>query len=402
MPGCPNGADPTPGAVGLQELLQKVSFTATVATLLRNHSPTAWAGFTASLVDVNALCALNPDPPEALSAQDFASALGYIALPGVATEALLERYMFEWLRYQAFLQFCVCRPVTPDPAQNCVHSGPVSVAPPGNSVDVIGSCHIEDAVWNSWVFNTDGSGRFLINVGRTVTGAAAGAHAWDVQFQNTSGTWVSFTDNRQIPVNAHADVLIDASAASLGLPRTPTLRILNVGASTESIANLDVCFVPFVQVAPPLPDQPDIPTLPVVPAPVCDTTDLCSIVSELARQMTRMAAQLSDVQAAVTATDQFATIASHPISGEGELVVALGTRAVSVELTQLGPEAFTSALGRPRGLMRVGSVRWGDGIGYSAREFIDGDRFDRLRPQGALTLSFQLLAGTTGTLRWLG
>jgi hypothetical protein len=125
------------------------------------------------------------------------------------------------------------------------------------------------------------------------------------------------------------------------------------------------------------------------------------MVNDLVRAMTTIGAQLSDVQAILTGVDQLAQLSSQTITGEGEATLALGTRAVSLEVTKLSDTAFTSALGRPRGLMRVGSIRFGDGVGYSPRQFIDGDRFDVTRPPGALVVSWQLLPNAEATLKFL-
>jgi hypothetical protein len=126
------------------------------------------------------------------------------------------------------------------------------------------------------------------------------------------------------------------------------------------------------------------------------------MITEINRRLSMIAGQISDIQASTGGFDQLQVLTTQQMTPEGEATLVLGTRAVSVELTALGDEAFTSALGRPRGLMRVGSVRWGDGIGYSPRRFIDADRFDDARPAGATTISWQLLPGTTGILKMLG
>lgn len=126
------------------------------------------------------------------------------------------------------------------------------------------------------------------------------------------------------------------------------------------------------------------------------------MVTELAHRLTVVASQVSDIQASLTSTGVLQELARLTMTQEGESPLVLGTRAVSVELTALGDEAFTSALGRPRGLMRVGSVRWFDGVGYSPRRFIDADRFNDARPAGALSISWQLLPGTQGILKFLG
>jgi hypothetical protein len=125
------------------------------------------------------------------------------------------------------------------------------------------------------------------------------------------------------------------------------------------------------------------------------------MITELSHRLTNVAAQVSDIQATVGGRDVLTEISRQTITGEGEANLALGTRAVSVELTVLGPDAYTSALGRPRGLMRVGSIRYGDGVGYSPRRFIDADRFDDVVDPFALTVSWQLLPGTTGILKML-
>jgi hypothetical protein len=220
--------------------------------------------------------------------------------------------------------------------------------------------------------------------------------------QYTSGQWISLDSNLTVTEAVPTD-RYETLQGSPGLfPRTVNMRLLSNAGAQKTLSSFDYCFKEIVPSPTPLPPQPDLPTLPTLPAPTCSSEDLCAIVEEIARQLTRVSLEVSDIKAALTTTDQFTEIAQTSITGEGELSLALGTRAVSVELTALSSGAFTSALGRPRGLMRVGSVRWGDGIGYSPRAFIDGDRYDALRPNGALTLSYQLLPPATAIVRMLG
>lgn len=402
MPGCPNGADPTPAAAGLQQLLDIASMTASLVTLFRTHSPTSLAGFTASMIDVDSLCQLNPDPPRELTALDFVTSLAYDTPAPQFPPSPLQRWIFEWLRYQAFMQVCVCRAVVPDPTLNCWHATNIASSGGTGTVIATATVAIEDAVYNSWQVNTS-AWRVRATADFTYTPPApAGSHTFDVQVLDVGGQWRTFSDSRFISQSGPQDLFFDLIGADQLPPRTAQMRIVMAGAVTFNLATFNWCWAPLAAAPQPLPPEPSLPGLPTVPPPLCSTDDLCAIVQDLARQLTRVSAQVADLQASTGGTDVLVPISSQSISGEGELVAALGTRAVSVELLTLGSDAYTSALGRPRGLMRVGSLRWRVTDGYSPRVFIDGDRWVVPRPQGGLAVSWQLLPGSTGTLTWLG
>jgi hypothetical protein len=402
MPGCPNGAEPTPAALGLQKVLDVAALTASLLTLFKSHSPTSIAGFTASLVDVNALCASNPDPPKELSALDFVGNLAYDLVTPFGSDIGITQYIYEWLKYQAFTQFCVCKAPVIDPLLNCFTVNSLTIPSGVGAIVPLPAVTIQPEVYSTWLTFPDGTQRYAFNVSKTAESPVLTGHNWDLEILGDNGQWFPQVANNAIPSAPGSDITFTLGAASAPIPNPSSFRIRTLGGGAQQLGQLHWCWRPLVVAPLPLPPDPSLPDLPVIPPPLCSTDDLCAIVQELARQLTRVAGQVSDIQAAITSTDQFVELGRQTITGEGEVTLALGTRGVSLELTELSDGAFTSALGRPRGLMRVGSVRWGDGIGYSAREFIDGDRFDRLRPQGALSLSFQLLPAAVAILKFLG
>lgn len=402
MPGCPYGADPTPAAAGLQKALDTTALAASIVNFFTNHRPTAIATFASSFVDINSLCELNPDPPRTLTALDLVAATSYTAGPSGFLSPNLTEWIYEWLRYQAFTTFCVCRAPVLDPTRNCLHL--TNVTPPTtlNQVVSLGSVQIEPTVYNSWLINSSGEQTIWASAEYQGENPVVAGARWTLELQGHDGSWfqIAREDNWQLPP---ATTTFSALGAAISpLPNPCPARFRGLGGSPSSYTHLDFCFRPRPAAAPPPPDQPDIPTLPVVGPQVCTDSTICSMLTEMMQQITRLAGQLSDVQATVGGVDQLQELSRQTITGEGEVTLAVGTRAVSMELTALSSGAYTSALGRPRGLMRVGSVRWGDGIGYSAREFVDGDKFDRLRPQGALTLSYQLLPSASAILKFLG
>jgi len=402
MGACPNGAEPTDLARNTQVVLDVGAIAGSLATLIRAHNPTAYAAFAASLVDINGLCASNPDPPKALTIDDFVQGLSFRSGGVTLPNELLNRYMYDWLVYDVFLVSCVCKPPVVNPALNCLHATNVTIPAGNNQIVPLGTVSIEPAVYDSWIVFGNGDLHFATNLGATFTSGASGAINWFVQFLGSDGQWVDMIRGDAFPVGSHVDREFEISNGLVRLPRLLNTRIRTNFGSAGVLPTLDLCFIPLKAVPPPLPVQDPLPTLPTVPPPVCATEDLCAIVQELSRQLTRVSAEVSDILATVGGKDQLRELGQQTIFGEGQLDLVLGTRAVSVELTTLGPGVYTSALGRPRGLMRAGSIRWGDGVGYSLREFIDAEDFTRLRPQGALTISWQLINGCAGVLRFLG
>lgn len=177
-------------------------------------------------------------------------------------------------------------------------------------------------------------------------------------------------------------------------------------SSTVSFASYPIAEWPYAAFSCFAQSSPALTSLSLTLAIACDANALaqqcCPPDLGVTNSLARLAAQLSDIQAMLGTSDVLVELGRQTITLEGEAQLALGTRAISVELTALGNEAYTSALGRPRGLMRVGSIRWGDGLGYSWRRFIDADRWTDQRPIGALSVSWQLLSGTTAILKFLG
>lgn len=401
MAGCANGADPTPAFANLQRVLGLDQLDSVLRDVLTRYAPTALATYAESMIDVNALCALNPDPPEPLSMLDFVKNLTYIGSP-LASINPITQYIFRWLQYHEFQVVCVCRAVVPDPGLNCVHATNVSIPSGSQQIVPLGTATIEEAVYNTWTVDSGGNMQLGVNLGAVFTSGQANAINWHTQVQGSDGVWVDMFRGDAYTPGGHTDYFPTIQQGLVRIPRIAPLRIRTDFGSTGVLSTMDTCFIPLPVAMRPQPPQPPLPDGPTITPPTCSTDDLCAIVLELGRQLTRVSSQVADIQATVGGTDQFTVLASQEINGEGQLELVVGTRAVSIELTTIGSGVFTSALGRPRGLMRAGSIRWGDGEGYSKRQFIDADDFTRLRPQGSLSISWQLINECAGTLRMLG
>lgn len=401
MPGCPNGAVPAPAFAGTSQLVSFTNLSATLQNILKVHSPTSAIALTGSIIAIDGLCHLNPEPPPELTMQDWADNLAYTVVGGGGLGPKITDWIYQYLRYQVFLQCCVCSPFTLDPTKNCLHATNVTLPSGQSTTATLGTVSIEDQVYNSWVPDSGGNLQFFFNLGKVSNQTQAQATNWFLQFLGSDGQWVDMIRGDAFPEGSHTDLNFTIQNGRVRLPQVCAMRIRTTFGGSGLLTSLDFCFKPAPAAPQPLPPDPNDTGVPVVPPPVCGDSDLCAIVLELARQVTRIGGQVSDLQAALTTTDQYSAIGSVPISGEGQVDVVLGTRAVSVELTTLGPTVFTSALGRPRGLMRAGSIRWGTGTGYTPRVFIDGETWTVPRPQGGLSVSWQLLTGTSGQLVFL-
>lgn len=402
MPACPNGAHPTPGAEDIQVWVDRLQLPADIISLLTGSVPLAWAGIAASLVDVAAMCNENPDVPEPFTVEDILAETASIVAPGLVSNQRVIEKAYRWLRYIQFQTYCVCNTVVPTPGLNCA-AAPASF-PLGSLGSIAGPFPItlEQSVIDSWPIQPNGDWVWGYQGSATISGAATTGVNLVTQFQAADGTWVLGPALNVLNANS-ASCSLPIYLASTPKPGTSTaVRIRNDAGGTYTISNFQFCFCPGVVSVPPVPVQPPLPTVPVAPPLACLDSDLCAMIVQLNHRLSVLAGQVSDIQASLIGTNVLQQLGSLTMTSEGQATLALGTRAVSVELTALGDEAYTSALGNPRGLMRVGSIRWYDGVGYSPRRFIDADRFDDVRPEGALAVSWQLLSGTSGILKFLG
>lgn len=402
MPACPNGAEPNPTGAGLQVWIDRAQLPLDIISLLSNYAPWAYAAIAASLVSIDGVCAENPDPPEPFTLQDvIAQTASVVSAGGFGNPAVIEK-AYRWLRYQQFLTYCQCKLPTTDPTHNCVSwSAPLTI---GSLGAVLGPfpVTIDQSVYDAILDFPDGSWTWFRQGSGQVDGGAHTGNDLDIQIQVNTGAWVTMDD---IQTLNQLGTFCNSRNMSASTPKFSTLtnlRIVNNAGGTHQISDFSYCWCATAIEPPGLPVQPPFTGVPVAPVTACSTDDLCKMITELSHRLTNVSTQVSDIQAVVTSRDVLVELSRQNISGEGQAELALGTRAVSVELTSIGPEAYTSALGRPRGLMRVGSLRYGDGIGYSPRRFIDADRFDDVPPIGALTVSWQLLSGTSGILKHLG
>jgi hypothetical protein len=393
---------PDAASAGLAFVLDVLRLPPELTTILEQTLHLPLVSYYLGVVDIGDICRENADPPPALDQLAVSIMSDYISKGPVLGTVNALAYIRSYLRYQLFLQHCVCNAFVPPAGLDCFHGVNVVVPQPLNSTVSLGTVTIAPETFEVFRKLDPTLHTIIFTAALTLQAGDTLTHSWDLEMQLTDGTWVGVVAESAFGVGT--PIRRQASFGSTLPPITPNapLRIRNVAARGHTYPTLDFCFDQGAQVPPALPVQPPLPNLPTIPPPVCDTTDLCSIVLELARSLTRVASQVSDIQAAVTGTDELVTLGSQTIFGEGALPIVVGTRAVSIELTSLGPGVFTSALGNPRGLMRAGSIRWGDGTGFSKRQFIDAEDFTRLRPQGSITINWQLINECVGVLRFLG
>ena len=402
MPACPSGAVANELGAGTQVWLDRAELALSVATLIKTYAPAAFAAIAVSLVDIDQVCNENPDPPAPITLEDILRQTASTVTAGALADPVLIQKAYAWLKYQQFLTYCVCLPPSTTPGSNCT-AAPASIAL-GSLGSVAGPfpVHLDQAIIDSWPVQPNGDWTWGYQGSCTVSGAASTGDNLIVEYLSTAGTWIPGPELDLLNQQSASCSYANYQSTVPKIPQDTQVRIRNNAGGTYTITNFQFCFCPSVVTPPPLPVQPPLTDIPEPPVLVCATDDLCAMVTELAQRLTIVAAQISDIQASLVGTDVLSQLGSLNISGEGQINLALGTRAVSVELTDLGDEAFTSALGNPRGLMRVGSLRWYDGTGYSPRRFIDADRYDETRPPGALAVSWQLLPGTVGILKFLG
>lgn len=401
-PVCPYGATPSTGPGDHQLWMDTSSLPADWKAYINSNLPWLISGFAPQLLTLDKLCALPVKTPTPITVIEAIDQTAQIATGGGIPDATVLQKVWDAIVYGLYTANCTCNQyVAPDPTKNCI--GPVTVTAPGinqsvalpsATLDAAASFYQLDQGTSAWGLFFDGAATF--------TGGAVPTAWGEVQFQAVDGTWVPMASLNALLTRPNEVIFQEYTNSTSRFGTTVPYRLFQREAPGGTVVINHLCLHrPPVGTPPPLPAQPD-DVVAVPPTQDCSNQTLCNQLQELTRRMSVIAAQISDIQAAILATSQLTPLSTVPVSGEGELTLVLGTRAISVELTELGPEAFTSALGRPRGLMRVGSVRYGDGVGYSPRRFIDADRFTDIRPAGALTVSYQLLTGTSGTLTFLG
>jgi len=136
----------------------------------------------------------------------------------------------------------------------------------------------------------------------------------------------------------------------------------------------------------------------------CSTStgvECCPPDPTLMTRMDRLAAQLSDIQA-MFSSQPLATLASQAISGEGTASLVSGTRGVSVELDEIPPWMGQDADANPDLIYGAGTLRWSDGVSWTAAQRIDAGSYWLPSPPGAVSVSWSLPPGLTATLRMRG
>jgi hypothetical protein len=402
MPACPYGAEPKPGFEGIVRWLEDQDFPAEVLTLVRLLEDLTAPYTTTQLIDVDRLCAENLSPPEPITLPEIAAWTRFGGGVGLQPDPTFIQKVISYAKYQVFLNNCVCKAAPTTPGNNCTDAPSSFVLGSLGSIAGPFPITVDQELLDSIFVHPNGDWDWSYRGSAVIDGGAHNGDNLEVQYLASNGQWVAGPDLLTLNSLGGNCGFAQYLAATPRFGTSSAARIVNNAGGTHTIVGFEFCFCPLAVQPTPLPPQPPITNVPAPPTILCDNDTLCVLVQDLARRLTTIGAQVSDLQALLLTTSVLTVLSQTPISGEGELELALGTRAVSVELTALSDDAYTSALGRPRGLMRVGSLRWGDGVGYSPRRFIDADRYDETRPAGALSISWQLLPNAQALLKFLG
>jgi hypothetical protein len=402
MPACAFGAEPTEAARNTQAFVDRLSVPLAIAGLVGRVAPQVLITMGQELLDYNNLCAANVDPPGPITLEDEIAQWQWGLTAGLTGEPRVAQKVWDWIRYQQFLSNCVCKLPPVDPTKNCTNA-PASFALGAlGSVSAAFPVDLEQSVLDSWTTFANGDWQWHAEAKATVSGSATTGDNLIVEYLNVNGVWQNTTADLQL-FNADPDCVQFEFQASVPKMGTSTaVRIRNAAGGTYTITNFQLCFCPVASFPPPLPVQPPLDTVPDAPVPVCSTEDICSMLTELLKRQGTQSAQISDLQAQATAGDVLRELNRQGISGEGEATLAVGTRGVSLELSGVAPPVYTSALGRPRGLMRAGSIRWRSGGAYTKRVFIDAELMHIRRPFNVEAISYQLINGVTAQLVQLG
>jgi hypothetical protein len=136
--------------------------------------------------------------------------------------------------------------------------------------------------------------------------------------------------------------------------------------------------------------------------PLALQPECCPPDPTLIGKLDRLLLQMALVVARLGPTEPLATISTSPISGEGQMPLAQGTRQVKFLLSVLGPGVETVPYANPDRVMRAASMRFGNDFGWFRRQSLDAQSNLFQVPLDSQVVSWSLSPGTSGSLIQLG
>src|SRR6476660_1709430 len=152
MGACPNGAVPDAASAGLAAVLDITRLPQPLTDILEQTLHLPLVSYYLGVVDIADICRENADPPPALDQLAVSIMSDYVSKGPVIGSVNALAYIRNYLRYQLFLQHCVCNAFTPPPGADCFHGVNVVVPQPLNSTVSLGTVVISDATMD--VFRT--------------------------------------------------------------------------------------------------------------------------------------------------------------------------------------------------------------------------------------------------------
>lgn len=296
MPACPDGALPKPGFAGLQVWLDKSQLALDILSVIERLSKLSLVSLAAELVDVNELCASNPEPIEPITAEDVVAQTFAFPTGGVwGHQAVIEKAI-KWLRYQQFLLSCDCIGAPPPSGGMCpyVNAG-ISLGPGAASPAV--AYDIPQSVYDLWPV----TGTLPSQDWKPVYQLGYSSHtpSSTQRFLEWSADGTTWSIYAELPTSSSATAVCQAGATfipSPRMPRTGQTRVRNNTAASLTLTGFNFCFCQLSSTPPPIPPQDPLTPIPTPPAHVCDDQSICDAINELSHRITIIAKQITEVQ----------------------------------------------------------------------------------------------------------
>lgn len=398
MGACPNGAQPKPGAAGLQVWVDTTKLAADVVSLLQRLAKLSYVSVAAELLDINTLCAENPDVPAALTPEDILNqTVAFGTFGGFGKNAVIEKIV-QQLRYGQFLLSCDCADFPPPSAGMCPYNN-FSVVLQSNQRSAAVAYDIPQSVYDSWP-----------TTGPPPSGTWKAVQTWSfsnhtpattqrfVEWSTDGSTWHPFFE---FPNTSPGNSSCSPTASFIQPPRMPRagfVSIHNNSVASFTLSGFSYCFCGQVSPPTPLPPQPQLPQIPDLPAFLCDNDTLCARVLELSHQIELLSRQVLEVQRYGLPFGYIPGAVHSGISGRGSFPI---DRVLGIKVEITAHTTTRPALeGNPNYIWDQGwmSVMTGDGmlqeqrISQTARVWFPRLCFD------ATTFGYELNAGTVATI----
>lgn len=397
MPACPDGARAKPEWAGLQVWVDRSQLASDILSVIQRLAKLSYVSLAAELLDLDTLCASNPDPVEPITAEDVVAQTFAFPTAGIIGHQAVIEKAIRWLRYQQFLISCECLPPAPPSGGMCPYTNAsINLGSGGASAAI--AYDIPQSSYDAWPVSDLGANPDWKPVYQTSWSNHSPATTQRfLQWSNDQVVWHDFAE---LLPSATAGVACQALPTFLPPPRMPRagwVRLRNGAAVSLTLAGFSYCFCTLAATPPPIPPQPPLTPVPTPPAHVCDDQSICDAINELSHRITIIARQLTEVQRYGVPFGYIKGTAhvGQQLSGSFQVSRLLG---IEVEVTAHVPSR-PDLEGNPPYVWDQGwmSIQTGDGLIQEKR--ISQSRMVWLPHlmDLAVTFGYELRPGTTAT-----